>query len=237
MAEVHALRDDAASGRVRHVLFLLSVRRHPTRQRAAGGPPFFVVAGATFRPLWRKKAAAYPASVAGRSMSADEASVVSQVARVACARHACGCVRAFARAASASAAPGDPAQGEKLAKRWCAGCHVVGADQTRGADNVPPFATIAKMPGFNAETIAQFLMDPHPKMPDMQLSARRSQGPRRLYRQSRLGRRALIEHPLPVGRIEREGGDGDLEAPSFGVDHRYSPTISPLGVVSGQPDV
>jgi hypothetical protein len=26
------------------------------------------------------------------------------------------------------------------------------------------------MPRFNAETIAQFLMDPHPKMPDMQLS-------------------------------------------------------------------
>ena len=44
------------------------------------------------------------------------------------------------------------------------------ADQTRGADNVPPFATIAKMQGFSAEAIAQFLMDPHPKMPDMQLS-------------------------------------------------------------------
>jgi mono/diheme cytochrome c family protein len=79
---------------------------------------------------------------------------------------------AFALSAgvSASAAPGDPAQGEKLATRWCAGCHVVGADQTRGADNVPPFATIARTPGFNAESIAQFLMDPHPKMPDMQLS-------------------------------------------------------------------
>ena len=44
------------------------------------------------------------------------------------------------------------------------------ADQTRGADNVPAFATIAKIQGFNAEAIAQFLMDPHPKMPDMQLS-------------------------------------------------------------------
>ncbi len=44
------------------------------------------------------------------------------------------------------------------------------ADQTRGADNVPAFATIAKIQGFNAESIAQFLMDPHPKMPDMQLS-------------------------------------------------------------------
>jgi mono/diheme cytochrome c family protein len=71
---------------------------------------------------------------------------------------------------SAAAAPADPAQGEKLAKRWCAACHIVDAGQTQGADNVPAFASIARMPGFSAERIAQFLMDPHPKMPDMQLS-------------------------------------------------------------------
>jgi mono/diheme cytochrome c family protein len=75
-----------------------------------------------------------------------------------------------AGAPASAAAHGDPAQGEKLAKRWCAACHVVAADQTLGADNVPAFATIAKTPGFSAETISQFLMDPHPKMPDMQLS-------------------------------------------------------------------
>jgi hypothetical protein len=39
-----------------------------------------------------------------------------------------------------------------------------------GSDNVPAFASIARMSGFSAERIAQFLMDPHPKMPDMQLS-------------------------------------------------------------------
>ncbi len=80
---------------------------------------------------------------------------------------------AFALSAAVSisaAAPADPDQGERLAKRWCAACHVVAADQTQGADNVPAFASIAKMPGFSAETIAQFLMDPHPKMPDMQLT-------------------------------------------------------------------
>jgi mono/diheme cytochrome c family protein len=70
---------------------------------------------------------------------------------------------------SATAAPADAAHGEKLAKRWCASCHIVAADQTRGADNVPAFATIAKTPGFSADKIAGFLMDPHPKMPDMQL--------------------------------------------------------------------
>ena len=34
---------------------------------------------------------------------------------------------------------------------------------------MPTFASIAKQPGFSAGKIAKFLMDPHPKMPDMQL--------------------------------------------------------------------
>ena len=71
-------------------------------------------------------------------------------------------------AAQAFAADAD--NGERLARRWCASCHVVAADQTRGADTVPAFASIAKLPGFSAGNIAQFLMDPHPKMPDMQLA-------------------------------------------------------------------
>jgi len=64
----------------------------------------------------------------------------------------------------------DASHGEQLARRWCAACHVVTDDQTHGADNVPTFQAIAKMPGFNSEKIARFLRDPHPKMPDMQLS-------------------------------------------------------------------
>jgi mono/diheme cytochrome c family protein len=76
----------------------------------------------------------------------------------------------LAALSTGSAAPADPAHGEQLAKRWCAACHVVASDQTHGADNVPAFASIAKMPGFSADNIAQFLMDPHPKMPDMQLT-------------------------------------------------------------------
>jgi hypothetical protein len=49
-------------------------------------------------------------------------------------------------------------------------CHIVANDQKGGADSAPPFATIARKPGFDGGKIAQFLMDPHPKMPDMQLS-------------------------------------------------------------------
>jgi hypothetical protein len=37
-------------------------------------------------------------------------------------------------------------------------------------DQAPPFATIAKIPGFNAAQVALFLLAPHPKMPDMELS-------------------------------------------------------------------
>ncbi len=66
--------------------------------------------------------------------------------------------------------PADATHGEALAKRWCASCHIVANDQKRGADNVPTFATIGKTPGFSPEKIAMFLMDPHPKMPDMQLT-------------------------------------------------------------------
>jgi mono/diheme cytochrome c family protein len=75
---------------------------------------------------------------------------------------------AFALTTNAYAADAD--HGERLAKRWCAACHIVAPDQRHGQDNVPPFATIAKIPGFDANVIARFLMDPHPKMPDMQLS-------------------------------------------------------------------
>jgi len=71
---------------------------------------------------------------------------------------------------TADAYAADVDHGETLAKRWCAACHIVAPDQSHGQDNVPPFATIANIPGFNADLIARFLMNPHPKMPDIQLS-------------------------------------------------------------------
>ena len=76
----------------------------------------------------------------------------------------------WASITSAAAMPAEPARGEKLARHWCASCHIVATDQKSGADSAPPFATIARKPGFDGSKIAQFLMDPHPKMPDMQLS-------------------------------------------------------------------
>jgi hypothetical protein len=61
-------------------------------------------------------------------------------------------------------------QGETLAKRWCAACHVVAADQQVGTTQSPAFSTIARKPEFNEAMLALFLLNPHPRMPDMNLS-------------------------------------------------------------------
>jgi mono/diheme cytochrome c family protein len=64
----------------------------------------------------------------------------------------------------------DPAHGEELARRWCAGCHVVASDQRQASSDAPPFSAIARNPNFNVDRLAFFLLDPHPKMPNMSLT-------------------------------------------------------------------
>ena len=64
----------------------------------------------------------------------------------------------------------DAREGETLAKRWCAACHVVAADQQRGNTQAPPFSAIANQPDFEEAKLAYFLLAPHPVMPDMNLS-------------------------------------------------------------------
>jgi mono/diheme cytochrome c family protein len=64
----------------------------------------------------------------------------------------------------------DARQGEVLAKRWCATCHVVAPGQARGSTQAPPFSEVAKTPGIDAARLALFLLAPHPRMPDMNLS-------------------------------------------------------------------
>ena len=72
----------------------------------------------------------------------------------------------------AATAAADPENGERLARSWCARCHIVAPDQQRASADVPPFATIARMPGFSVEKLAFFLLEPHPKMPNMALTRR-----------------------------------------------------------------
>ena len=69
-----------------------------------------------------------------------------------------------------SVALADPENGRRLADRWCSACHVVATGQQRASADVPPFSTIARAPGFNAQRLVFFLLEPHPKMPSMSLS-------------------------------------------------------------------
>ena len=73
---------------------------------------------------------------------------------------------ALANAASAA----DAYNGQILAKRWCAACHVVATDQQRANGQAPPFSEIGKTPDLDPAKLALFLLLPHPKMPDMSLS-------------------------------------------------------------------
>jgi mono/diheme cytochrome c family protein len=64
----------------------------------------------------------------------------------------------------------DAANGKRLAERWCQACHFIAAGQPQASADAPPFASIARRPDFDAAKIAFFLLDPHPKMPNMSLS-------------------------------------------------------------------
>ena len=64
----------------------------------------------------------------------------------------------------------NPDHGSTLAQRWCTACHVVSDDQVKGTDSAPSFASIAERPDFDAKQVADFLLQPHPKMETMSLS-------------------------------------------------------------------
>lgn len=69
-----------------------------------------------------------------------------------------------------STAAADARNGALLAKQWCSSCHLVERGQKGPTTEAAPFADIAKRPGFNGSKLAFFLLDPHPKMPNMQLT-------------------------------------------------------------------
>ena len=71
-------------------------------------------------------------------------------------------------AGPASAA--DPFNGERLAQRWCSACHVVTSTQREANADAPPFEEIAKRPTFTENGLTVFLLNPHAKMPNMDLS-------------------------------------------------------------------
>ncbi|MFO1126197.1 MAG: cytochrome c [Methylocystis sp.] len=66
-------------------------------------------------------------------------------------------------------AAGDVQRGAIIAKRWCASCHVVTSDQASASADAPSFFDIAQR-RTDRKKLGNFLMDPHPPMPDMHLS-------------------------------------------------------------------
>jgi mono/diheme cytochrome c family protein len=64
----------------------------------------------------------------------------------------------------------DARTGERLARQWCASCHVVAAGQAQASTAVPTFAEIARRPAFDGAQLALFLLNPHPVMPNMALT-------------------------------------------------------------------
>ena len=78
-----------------------------------------------------------------------------------------------ALAAPPAPTPTDPANGERLSRRWCAPCHLVASDQTTASVDAPTFMALANASTRTPDGIADFLTLPgttHSKMPDMALS-------------------------------------------------------------------
>ena len=69
----------------------------------------------------------------------------------------------------------DADHGSVLAKRWCASCHIVSSSQSVVIDHSPSFASIAQKADFSAEKLTFFLLEPHPKMPNISLSRKEAE--------------------------------------------------------------
>jgi len=64
----------------------------------------------------------------------------------------------------------DADAGLRLVRQWCVECHVVEPAQESASDAAPPFESIALDPTKTPEGLRTWLADPHPPMPNLQLS-------------------------------------------------------------------
>ena len=72
-------------------------------------------------------------------------------------------------AAPRAQGPGDPDAGAALVEAWCAECHVVG-DAGQGADVGPALPMLLENELRTPDQIRGWLADPHPPMPDFELT-------------------------------------------------------------------
>ena len=66
---------------------------------------------------------------------------------------------------------GDAEEGREIATRWCSSCHNVGTgDRPAASDAVPTFDSIAQRDNFNRVQLEAWIGNPHPPMPNFNLS-------------------------------------------------------------------
>ncbi|MEM9683370.1 MAG: cytochrome c [Pseudomonadota bacterium] len=89
-------------------------------------------------------------------------------------RHAAAYLFAMILAAvvfPASAVAGTAEEGKEIATRWCSSCHNVGTgDRPAASDGVPTFDSIARRDNFNRVQLEAWIGNPHPPMPNFNLS-------------------------------------------------------------------
>lgn len=65
-------------------------------------------------------------------------------------------------------APGDPANGRRVAQTWCVNCHSLSPGTS--SDGTPSFRDIARNPAKTEDQLRAWLTRPHAPMPDYMLS-------------------------------------------------------------------
>ena len=97
-----------------------------------------------------------------------------------------GFVIAIIWASIAAAAPAQPDHGEKLARHWCASCHIVANDQKAVRTPLHPSRRLhgSRIRRRQNRTVPD---GSHPKMPDMQLSRDEAKDWRLYRRPSQIG--------------------------------------------------
>ena len=82
-----------------------------------------------------------------------------------------GLVCLIVLASPVTALAGSAENGRLLASHWCTECHIT-APQTSGTaiDSAPPFMQIANTQGRTPGYLRAFLANPHPPMPNFNLS-------------------------------------------------------------------
>lgn len=66
--------------------------------------------------------------------------------------------------AAQTAFAADAESGKRIAELRCSPCHIVVPHQREELANAPPFESIARKFGFNAEMLAYSILEPHPRM-------------------------------------------------------------------------